>query len=69
MASDLLDSNDGSGFRKGHGRRLDLNSGSHERLGSSGLVVDDGYLESGESDDGGRDDVTRDLRPRGSKGD
>jgi hypothetical protein len=42
MASDLLDSNDGSGFCERHGRRLDLDPGSHGRLGSSGLVLGDG---------------------------
>ncbi|KAH0389197.1 aldolase, partial [Aureobasidium melanogenum] len=40
MASDLFDGHDGPGFCDRHGRRLDLDSGSHDRLCSSGPCLD-----------------------------
>jgi len=69
VASDFLDSDDGSRFREGHGRRLDLDSGSHGRLGSSGLVLDGDGFEDGRLGDRDVGYEERLLRPEGSKSD
>ncbi|KAG9533794.1 hypothetical protein KCU93_g312, partial [Aureobasidium melanogenum] len=61
MASDLFDGHDGPGFCDRHGRRLDLDSGSHDRLCSSGpcldlqLVGDDGRTDEKRQDQAGEE--------------